>query len=70
MTMSSNDGNATEQQMPLLLRSLVSSLGYWIKAVDYSAYEHISLMTSQLDESISILEQRVIALEDCLQKKF
>lgn len=69
MTMNSNDSNATAQQKPPHWRSLLTSLGYWIKSLDYSAYEHTSLTTRQLAESISILEQRVIALAHCQQKK-
>ena len=65
--MNSNDCNP--EKKPPHWRSLLTSLGSWIKALDYSAYEHTSLTTRQLAESISILEQRVIELEHCQQNK-
>jgi len=66
--MNSPDDIAIAQQNTSPWRLAYTWLADWLKALDYSAYEHTSASISELKESISMLEKRVVALERCEQK--
>ena len=61
--MNSTDNTAIEQQKKPPCWLEFRWLTEWLKALDYSAYEHTSVTISELAESITTLEKRVIALE-------
>ena len=66
--MNSSNETVLTQQKPSLWWGVITWLSYWIKALDYSAYEHSSEVTGNLLESITLLDRRVIAMEQGLKK--
>jgi hypothetical protein len=68
MMMNSTDNSVIAQQNTSPWRVAFTRLTDWVKALDYSAYEHTSVTISELAESISMLEKRVIELKRFEQK--